>query len=27
MKRRTEHRFHAEVVTNITTWNSERKGT
>ena len=21
----TEHRFHAEIVTEITTWNSERK--
>lgn len=25
--KRTEHRFFAELVTEITTWNSERKDT
>ena len=26
-QRRTEHRFNAEIVTDITTWNSEGKDT
>ena len=26
-QRRTEHRFHAEIVTDIPPWNSERKDT
>ena len=25
MLRRTEHRFYAEIVTDITTWNSEHE--
>jgi len=25
MLRRTEHRFYAEIVTDITTWNSEHQ--
>ena len=27
MQRRNEHRFYSEIVTDITTWNSERKDT
>ena len=25
--RRTEHHFYAEIVTDLTSWNSERKDT